>query len=439
MNEEVSREEYTKLIEYMVLAFEELHSVVLAKAGERRYIAPLSDYPTMAFRDNGFPYFTKQGTYREGGRLDYLGTIRPSGLRALMIATRDDKLELPQSDALEEFVKGSSFAHHFQTSGEFNGYRLQRMIDGAVERYLQSYGLGPVENNRRVAVLRPLYNAITSETLQLRVMVPIALTGFDFDHFAINESTYVTRIPRGIQLSRSRNRGFHSGASDGALEAATHALVSANWSIEPDNLNALEYGLGGPGQNVLEMVDLFFASLRAATGISTGYAQVLMVPQGWATGFYADLPQVFGSSLRRYPNSFDADYYKPGLSIVRLNEMSQVKRIYNLIVSLENDRVSIALQRLNACMTRDDAVDAILDATIGLEVLLGKGAEAISYKIRMRAAALASLRTDQKPEDVFRQVKAIYDFRSKVVHGDTSGKRKGKKLNQDDDSRFREQ
>ncbi|MEO5805058.1 hypothetical protein [Devosia sp.] len=438
MSDTVTQDHYATLIAHLIQAFDELHSTVLRKVAESTYISPLSDYPTMAFRDNGFPYFTKQGSF-QAARLNYVGTLRPSSIVAALLFKRDDELDLPQNDALESYVRESPFAHQFKVSGDFNGYRLARMIDGAVERYIQLHGLSERVKSKRATVLLPIFNAITYETYVLRLMVPIALTAFEFDHFRVNDSTYIARIPQGIQLARSMNRGVHSGATDGVLEAATHALVSCNWSIEPGGISELHYGLLYPGPAVLSTIDLFFASLRAATGADTGYAQIVMLPYRWATAFYADLPQVFGASIRKYPSAFDADYYKIGLSTVSLADMLEVKRIYNLIVPMENDRISIALKRLNACMTREDAVDAILDACIGLEVLLGKGAEAISHKIRMRAAALASLRPNSDPNAVLRQVKAIYDFRSKVVHGDTSQKRKGKKLDGVESSQFAEQ
>ncbi|MGO4117810.1 hypothetical protein ELH53_07150 [Rhizobium ruizarguesonis] len=69
-------------------------------------------------------------------------------------------------------------------------------------------------------------------------------------------------------------------------------------------------------------------------------------------------------------------------------------------------------------MTRDDAVDAILDATIGLEVLLGdQENQALSYKLRLRAGALARLSGTRKPADVVASVKKIYEVRSAIVHG----------------------
>ncbi len=99
-------------------------------------------------------------------------------------------------------------------------------------------------------------------------------------------------------------------------------------------------------------------------------------------------------------------------------ELEDVRRLYNLILGRREERVAIALKRLNSCMTRDDAVDAILDATIGLEVLLGdQENQALSYKLRLRAGALARLSGTRKPADVVASVKKIYEVRSAIVHG----------------------
>jgi hypothetical protein len=98
--------------------------------------------------------------------------------------------------------------------------------------------------------------------------------------------------------------------------------------------------------------------------------------------------------------------------------LEDVRRLYNLILGRREERVAIALKRLNSCMTRDDAVDAILDATIGLEVLLGdQENQALSYKLRLRAGALARLSGTRKPADVVASVKKIYEVRSAIVHG----------------------
>jgi hypothetical protein len=66
------------------------------------------------------------------------------------------------------------------------------------------------------------------------------------------------------------------------------------------------------------------------------------------------------------------------------------------------------------------AADAILDGTIGLELVLGDDRnQSLSYKLRLRAAALAVLRADPAypAAEVASKVKRLYEARSAIVHG----------------------
>jgi Apea-like HEPN len=64
--------------------------------------------------------------------------------------------------------------------------------------------------------------------------------------------------------------------------------------------------------------------------------------------------------------------------------------------------------------------DAILDGTIGLELLLGDDQnQSLAYKLRLRAAALTLLQTNPTypTAEVASKVKRLYDARSAIVHG----------------------
>ena len=70
------------------------------------------------------------------------------------------------------------------------------------------------------------------------------------------------------------------------------------------------------------------------------------------------------------------------------------------------------------CLLRDDADDVLLDAVIGLELLLSdKGKDAVTYKLQMRALALAKLmESDSRPDEMKKKMNRIYAARSALIH-----------------------
>ena len=61
--------------------------------------------------------------------------------------------------------------------------------------------------------------------------------------------------------------------------------------------------------------------------------------------------------------------------------------------------------------------DELLDVMIGLEALLSDGTQEMTYKIAMRVAALHKVSGSLHAVEVLREVKDIYAYRSKIVHG----------------------
>ncbi|RWM08954.1 HEPN domain-containing protein [Mesorhizobium sp.] len=433
-NQEPDLRKYAKLLEG---AFDELHAAVIKTLDDTRWsFGTHHDYPTMGMTESGFPYFSEVGFYNEKARKDYVGVFRPRSLAGLLMSERLQE-NFPAGAELIEFLKSNELGKKFQLEEPYSESYVDRMVGDCVERYFQLYGTGPVQKRKRQDILKLAFFGTVEDSLEVRLVVPIALTHFQVDRYRLNETTYIARIPRATQLSRSRIGSRGSGAERGVVSAATHAFVSNGWSIPNKSLQNVRNGLNEPSGDALDTVDRFMASLRAATGAVTGYAQVLFLPRGWATEFYCDLPSVYGANCRRYPNSFDNyGWSGGGQSAITRTQLDDVKRIYNRILERREERVLIALKRLNACMTRDDAVDAILDATIGIEVLLGdKENQALSYKLRIRAGALASLSGSMKPTDVSAAVKNIYDVRSRIVHG-LDAKKSKKQLLAPEDERY---
>jgi hypothetical protein len=129
---------------------------------------------------------------------------------------------------------------------------------------------------------------------------------------------------------------------------------------------------------------------------------------------------VYGTTLRRYPSEFDNFGWAGAGATVTVEQLGEVRSIYEAIVGDQSEAIRLALNRLNGCLTRSDAADAILDGTIGLELVLGDDEnQALSYKLRLRAAALAVLHADPAwpAVDVASKVKRLYEARSTIVHG----------------------
>jgi hypothetical protein len=163
------------------------------------------------------------------------------------------------------------------------------------------------------------------------------------------------------------------------------------------------------------------------TGLPTGYAQLLVVPLGWASSYKADLVPLQKTSVKDYPPSFEDGCWNQAVPMVSTKELAEAAQLFLRIRELQTTKsgMAIALRRLNSSSLRTNGEDGLLDAMIGLEALLSDGSQEMTHKIALRLAALYKLVDPAKSTDVFKEIKRIYGFRSKIVHGsgdlDTEG------------------
>lgn len=405
--------QYRELFE---IAFFELHAAVLSHVGQQgQYVGAHGDYPKMSKLGNGFPMFRESGFFDDKSPRHYVNAVKPRGLMGLLDGLKRPTLEFPAGDELGAFLRDHDI-------GARNDWPSDYLVCDAVERYLHLHGLAaPIDRKKLNAVILPLlWGTAVKGGLSLRLVAPIVLTKFEVDHFRLNETAYITRIPPRLQLARARLRTMGTGAEEMVVGAATHAFVSTGWSIDVEKVSEVHRSLNRAADNAIDAIDSFFGALRVATGVNTGYAQLLWVPRGWAQSYFCDLTPVYGKALRRYPNEFDNYGWSYQASSVSVHDLIEARRIYRAAVENESEAVRLALKRLNGCLTRSDAADAILDGTIGLELLLGDDqSQSLAYKLRMRAGALAGLQPngDYTPSQIASKVKKLYAARSKIVHG----------------------
>jgi hypothetical protein len=421
---EKRQEELLRYLKLFAAAFDELHDAVIEQIKTQgQYIGPRHDYPVMSRLDSGFPSFHESGFYRDNAPKDYVSTVRPHSLVRLLGGLTPPKRTFPQGAELASFLRGHEIGERLNLSrfGYESDFAVDCLVNDAVERYLHLHGLDArVDAKRRDAVIRPLVFGTIWRRLNLTLIVPITMTHFELDHFPLTETSYIARIPKRLQLGRARMSTLGSGAVQMVVGAATHAFVSKDWNLEVDSIDEVRRSLNRSTGNILDATDSFFSALRVVTGINTGYAQMLWVPRRWALDYFCDLTPVYGTALRRYPSEFDNYGWVGAGATVTIDHLNELRRIYRAVVSSQSEAMRLALSRLNGCLTRTDAADAILDGTIGLEILLGDDEnQSLSYKLRLRAAALAILKADPAypAVEVASKIKRLYGARSAIVHG----------------------
>jgi len=399
-------------------AFNEVHALALQNlATMGSSLHANTRYPAIEVLDSGMPSIGK-ASIKSVAPPDYEYLLRKSGIFSGPLSQLSGR-ELPGVVALTDFCKRNKLSWSREPGVWDDSFEVKLAVERCVIHALFRYGGNAPSKLQTGLIIRPYWMALFRDQLPLAIIVPVCLTHFEVARFRLDESTFITRISDPIQLSRSMMVDFRGGTTEMVSNAATHAFVATDWTVENTGSGGVHQALDTPGTDVFELIDQCFASLRIATGIDTGYAQVLFRPRGWQFSGQWDLPALYGSGHRRYPNRFDAfGWLREDLPVVSGEQLREVRRVFGLIRSSSSNKIGIALKRLNACLSRDDDVDALLDAIIGLEVLLGDGGEAVSFKLKMRAAGLAKVAGGRfTAHAAFSEIGKLYGERSKIVHG----------------------
>lgn len=394
---------------------------VANEQSQQFHIPPrLPKYPAISKFETGFPLISDRDFSREAP-IDYEAYL--SGWRGGIFRTPLSEVPrdwLPSLNAVTEAFRllreYSPYDFDVPIEDDFHG-RAKSLVQEVAVRYLHSNGTN-LDKGRLSDISWTFIQRYAGIPLTLHLAVPIVLTHFEFDYFSLDCRHKIVRIPEAYQLARSQLYSTGSGVETLVAKAATHAFVGLDWSFVPTDDMEVSDVINSFPVEASDLIDRFFAALRLATGVNTGYAQVLYVHRRWAYYPKWDLPSISGRFFRRYPSQLDNyGWIKDDLPSIQRGDMAKVRAYF---VSLENDqhpKIKHALRRLSAAITREDDDDAILDAAIGLELLLGDGNEALSYKLRMRVAALSKItNAGLDPNVLMEDVKALYSVRSKIVH-----------------------
>jgi hypothetical protein len=406
---------------------------------EEKYIGTYFNFPKMYSFANGMPNFS-QIPFADGPT-DYKGAFGRKDDKPIRLDLVPSFLALfnhidrgESSSRLRAYFSAAAVdipteevekvERHDQTI--YQGM-LDLFVSGIVDRYIHLHGNALFSVERFAPIYLSLESGIFKEALPIDIVVPILFLKFDFERVTLGSDVSIERMDKDFQLARFLKGSNSSEVKDTVMGAATHALVLHGWEFKNrrhyEAFNTYYVFSSYP----LDRIESFFTALRIATGASTGYAQLLMRPLGWAHRYVAHLPPIEGISIRKYPVWFENNYWREPVPTFTERDASEIGVIFNKFTAIEDKRLALASRRLNLCLIRETEEDSILDATIAMEALLSdEDRQEMTHKLALRMAALSSLAEDSEktPIEVYRAIKHIYSFRSAVVHGSTKASSK---------------
>ncbi len=391
--------------------------------------------PEIRITDNGMPSMSNGSAWEGKGPLQYadlldqvVDSTNPHHKAKYPVG------RFPAVDALLDFVRqhpDCSPAYDCDPALRDSSIDFLRMITEfqlthATNRFFQRNGNRPFDARLQSSLLSPFWRGLFSERLDIAHIVPIALVTFDFDRAPLAPDAMIIRMSPALQRARWRVKAYGAAGHDSVVAAATHAFVLKGWTWPNAGWLEMSRNLAAHDSHLRDEFEKLFAALRLATGLETGFAQEVRLYRHWTHFGGDDTPEVNAAGARRYPEHFDNfGWVRTDLPTISRDMIATVPDLLAAVRRTKHDQFELALRRMNSAMIRSDLADAILDATIALEILLGDGeSQSISYKLRMRAAALVKLSASAQPTTapkVSEAIKKVYEARSRIVHG---GRRK---------------
>jgi hypothetical protein len=403
-----------RLLELTVSAVQQANGMVKQLEADARYIGSHFDFPTaVSYDDRGIPRFTRENITDYGDRFG----LRRTKFHEFAFEDVPGLVQLIdyvlQSEHLtDRFGPGALMA---KTDQDFTRIGIGLFALNLLDRARHTFGPDPTEGDLAALYLQrePEFFA---DKLPVEIVVPLVMTKFEIQgRVSLARDLHIERLADDDQLARVVGSFSHGPVNSFVAEAATHALVWTGYEVPPH----FNWFMGKADFYPNEIIDTAVAALRLVVDAAVGYAQILLRPVGWAHSWAGPLPPLIrAATLHRYPRSLDLAPGRYELPTIPNDLLSVVGVAYERLLEAPSE-VRLAARRLNSAMLRDREDDALLDACIALEAVLGEHTEVV-HKLALRVAALSTLSPvplELGAPDVFRAMKRIYTYRSKLIHG----------------------
>jgi hypothetical protein len=359
---------------------------------------------------DGFPVLSEGTLWGEEGVCNWGSALHPIFPESGPKRRTQDAIEFK---ALTDYIRARpSYRKRFQPDDFFEA-EVVSMLAGMLDRYICLTRSNHIDESELLRTYLPVEAFLLRDKLEHCLLVPILGIRFEEDSFLLGDLR-VKRMDDGLHLARFAIRD--RGTDDDVVSKATHAIHLGRCSVDHEGWQS-RWTTTPYGQEVFDDLHRVFAAIRIVAERATGYSQLLEIPDGWAFDYRGDLPVVRGMSVREYPPRFRVTDSTP----IERKDVTRISNLLSNMESCEGKSLLLAARRFNRCFMRESPEDVVLDATIGLEILLTKDqSPEIAHRASVRMAALSCLSEQSlgEPWEVYKDTKIIYDCRSSVVHGD---------------------
>jgi hypothetical protein len=265
-------------------------------------------------------------------------------------------------------------------------------------------------------IYRQREQALFAKELIGDVVIPLITISFDIDNpVHIDGDIYIERLTESDHRLQALPWFQQGSVSPYVASAATHAVVQREVQFT-NKVHDFTISRELPSEISTDVAKRIAEAVYIVTEMTTGHAQVLVRPHGWADKWIHDLPPLWSAwSGRAYPEKLNNRTWDEEMHLISLSEAIEVAQITRTLTCAPKN-VRIAARRSRQVTFRDDPEDMVLDAAIGIEALVGREADALTHRMAQRAAI--ALADEIPPENTYRMLKAFYSIRSKIAHGE---------------------
>lgn len=325
-----------------------------------------------------------------------------------------------KNDRLKEFFKDIHYKD--KKPKEISDYFLFYFPIDLIDRYIHIYNTFEFREENLKKLYLPLEKWIFSDKLNIEICIPILFTKFRANKYLISDLYTIEKMDDNFQLARYEDKD-HQFVNHIVSGCATHCFKITGWYYEGFK-NYFDFQPRYPlkdNEKIMSIIENFFSALRIYSDNLFGYAQIIEKKSDWVKGYTYTFPDITTDTIRKYPRKFDDSFWnKKHLPTYSKNDIDTISTIFELLNNTNNKRLQLAIKRFNLSFLRDNEEDSILDATICLEALFSdESYQEITHKLASRTTTILQMGNPlkRKPIDIYMNIKKIYDYRSKIVHG----------------------